>query len=44
MDVQDFDNYGVERDSFSGGLRGEEISERLRSFVEECDHMQVYVS
>lgn len=41
MDAQKFDNYGIGRDSFSGGLHGEEISERLRFFVEECDHIQV---
>lgn len=40
MDAQKFDNYGIGRDSFSGGLHGEEISERLRFFVEECDHIQ----
>ncbi|KAL5557091.1 hypothetical protein UlMin_039327 [Ulmus minor] len=40
MDVQDFDNYGIGRDAFSAGLRGEEINERLRFFVEECDHIQ----
>ncbi|GAV89054.1 Misat_Myo_SegII domain-containing protein [Cephalotus follicularis] len=37
---QEFDNYGIGRDAFSEGLRGEEISERLRYFVEECDHLQ----
>lgn len=41
MDVQEFDNYGIGRDAFSGGLRGEEIGDRLRFFVEECDHVQV---
>lgn len=40
MDIEDFDNYGVGRDAFSGGLRGEEIGERLRFFIEECDHIQ----
>ena len=43
MDVQEFDNYGIGRDAFSAGLRGEEIGERLRFFVEECDHIQVYL-
>lgn len=41
-DVQEFDNYGIGKDALSGGLRGEELSERLRFFVEECDHIQVY--
>ncbi|KAG2724527.1 hypothetical protein I3843_01G020700 [Carya illinoinensis] len=40
MDSQQFDSYGVGRDAFSWDLRGEEISERLRFFVEECDHIQ----
>ncbi|XP_022858028.1 protein misato homolog 1 isoform X1 [Olea europaea var. sylvestris] len=40
MDIEDFDNYGVGRDAFSGGLRAEEIGERLRFFIEECDHIQ----
>ena len=40
--VEEFDNYGIGRDSFSWGLQGEEISDRLRFFVEECDHIQVY--
>ncbi|XP_057968962.1 uncharacterized protein LOC131158246 isoform X2 [Malania oleifera] len=40
MDIQEFDNYGVGRDALSGGLRGEEMNERLRFFVEECDHIQ----
>ncbi|GAB4848947.1 hypothetical protein Ancab_003761 [Ancistrocladus abbreviatus] len=39
-DVQDFDNYGIGKDAFSEGLRGEEMSNRLRFFVEECDHIQ----
>ncbi|KAF3438908.1 hypothetical protein FNV43_RR17183 [Rhamnella rubrinervis] len=38
-DVQEFDNYGIGKDAFSGG-RGEEMSERLRFFAEECDYMQ----
>lgn len=41
MNNVEFDNYGIGRDIFSGGLRGEEISERLRFFIEECDHIQV---
>ncbi|CAA3007020.1 misato homolog 1 isoform X1 [Olea europaea subsp. europaea] len=40
MDIEDFNNYGFGRDVFSGGLRGEEINERLRFFIEECDHAQ----
>ncbi|XP_010531227.1 PREDICTED: protein misato homolog 1 isoform X2 [Tarenaya hassleriana] len=40
MDSQDFNNYGIGRDIFSEGSRGEELSERLRFFVEECDHIQ----
>lgn len=39
MDVQEFDSYGIGRDAFSWASR-EEISERLRFFVEECDHIQ----
>ncbi|XP_028078157.1 protein misato homolog 1 isoform X2 [Camellia sinensis] len=39
-DVQQFNNYGIGRDAFSEGLRGEEINERLRFFIEECDHIQ----
>lgn len=40
MNNVEFDNYGIGRDILSGGLRGEEISERLRFFIEECDHIQ----
>lgn len=43
MDTEEFDNYGAGREIYSGGLRGEEISERLRFFVEECDRIQVYL-
>lgn len=39
MGVEDFDNYGTGRDVFSGSY-GEEINDRLRFFVEECDHIQ----
>lgn len=39
-DVGDFDNYGIGRDSFAWASQGEEISDRLRFFVEECDHVQ----
>ncbi|CAH8304185.1 unnamed protein product [Eruca vesicaria subsp. sativa] len=37
MDSQDFNNYGIGKDVFS---REEEITDRLRFFVEECDHIQ----
>ncbi|CAJ1929755.1 unnamed protein product [Sphenostylis stenocarpa] len=39
-DVQEFNNYGIGRDSFSWAAQGEDISDRLRFFVEECDHIQ----
>ncbi|KDP31886.1 hypothetical protein JCGZ_12347 [Jatropha curcas] len=39
-DDEEFNNYGAGRDIFSSGFRGEEIGERLRFFVEECDHIQ----
>ncbi|KAL0454674.1 UNVERIFIED_CONTAM: protein misato1 [Sesamum latifolium] len=37
FDIKDFNNYGIGREAFSGGLHAEEINERLRFFVEECD-------
>ncbi|KAK3222751.1 hypothetical protein Dsin_009776 [Dipteronia sinensis] len=40
MDAQEFNNYGTGKDAFAEGFRGEEIRERLRFFVEECDHIQ----
>lgn len=40
-DIKDFNNYGIGREAFSGGLHAEEINERLRFFVEECDLPQV---
>ena len=43
MDVQEFDNYGIGKESLSWSSQGEEIDERLRFFVEECDHIQVRV-
>lgn len=43
MDAEEFDNYGIGRDSFTWASQGEEISDRLRFFVEECDHIQVYI-
>jgi len=39
--VEEFDNYGIGRDSFAWAAQGEEIGDRLRFFVEECDHIQV---
>lgn len=41
IDIQRFDNYGMGKDILSGGLQVEEINERLRLIVEECDHIQV---
>ncbi|TKY70544.1 misato-like protein 1 [Spatholobus suberectus] len=38
--VEEFDNCGIGRDSFAWAAQGEEISDRLRFFVEECDHIQ----
>ncbi|XP_031743901.1 protein misato homolog 1 isoform X2 [Cucumis sativus] len=40
VDAQEFDNYGIGKESFSWSLQGEDIDERLRFFVEECDHIQ----
>ncbi|ESQ53399.1 hypothetical protein EUTSA_v10024834mg [Eutrema salsugineum] len=40
MDSQDFNNYGIGKDVFYEASRGEEICDRLRFFVEECDHIQ----
>ncbi|CAF2133397.1 hypothetical protein BRARA_K01287 [Brassica rapa] len=40
MDSQDFNNYGAGKDLFSEASRGEEICDKLRFFVEECDHIQ----
>ncbi|XP_020275001.1 protein misato homolog 1 isoform X2 [Asparagus officinalis] len=39
-DVKQFDNYGTGKDVLSEGLQGEEMNERMRLFVEECDHVQ----
>lgn len=39
-DVQQFNNYGIGKDVFSEGLRGEEMNDRIRFFIEECDHIQ----
>ncbi|KVH92579.1 Misato Segment II, myosin-like protein [Cynara cardunculus var. scolymus] len=40
MGAQEFNNYRIGRDTVSEGLQGDEINERLRFFVEECDHVQ----
>ncbi|XP_038883560.1 protein misato homolog 1 isoform X2 [Benincasa hispida] len=40
VDAQEFNNYGIGKESFTWSLQGEEIDERLRFFVEECDHIQ----
>ncbi|KAL3814645.1 hypothetical protein ACJIZ3_015913 [Penstemon smallii] len=39
-DIENFNDYGIGRDSFSGSPHGEEIKERLRFFLEECDLIQ----
>ena len=44
VDVEQFNNYGIGRDAFSEGMRGEEMEGRLRFFIEECDHIQVLCS
>ncbi|KAH0871759.1 hypothetical protein HID58_078781 [Brassica napus] len=40
MDSHDFNNYGAGKDLFSEASRGDEICDKLRFFVEECDHIQ----
>lgn len=40
-DVEKFDNYGIGEDILSVGFQSEEMNERLRFFIEECDHIQV---
>ncbi|KAF5811429.1 putative misato Segment II tubulin-like domain, DML1/Misato, tubulin domain-containing protein [Helianthus annuus] len=40
MDPKEFNNYGIGRNAVSEGLQGDEINERLRFFMEECDHVQ----
>ena len=40
-DFDKFDNYGTAREVVSEWSQMEELSERLRFFVEECDHIQV---
>ncbi|XP_055816634.1 uncharacterized protein LOC129886113 isoform X2 [Solanum dulcamara] len=39
-DIQDFDNYGLGKEAFCGHQHGEEIDDRLRFFIEDCDHIQ----
>lgn len=41
MNSQDFNNFGIGRNTVSEGQQGDEINERLRFFIEECDHIQV---
>lgn len=43
IDGHDFDNYGIGRNVLSGSLELEEMNERLRFFVEECDRIQVLI-
>lgn len=43
MSPQEFDNYGSGKEILAGDLQLEEMNERLRYFVEDCDHMQVCV-
>ncbi|XP_016500479.1 uncharacterized protein LOC107818914 [Nicotiana tabacum] len=40
VEIQDFDNYALGKDAFCGHQHGEEIDDRLRFFIEECDHIQ----
>ncbi|KAJ8572826.1 hypothetical protein K7X08_009337 [Anisodus acutangulus] len=37
--IQDFNNYGLGKEAFCGHQHGEEIDDRLRFFIEECDHI-----
>ncbi|XP_020579108.1 protein misato homolog 1 [Phalaenopsis equestris] len=39
-DVEKFDNYGIGEDILSAGFQSEEMNERLRFFIEECDQIQ----
>ncbi|KAJ3674356.1 hypothetical protein LUZ60_004972 [Juncus effusus] len=39
-DLQNFNNFGAGKEIISEGNHLEEINERLRFFVEECDHIQ----
>ncbi|KAK9705006.1 hypothetical protein RND81_07G026300 [Saponaria officinalis] len=40
MDVEQFNSYGAGKDVFAESLGGEEMNDRLRFFLEECDHIQ----
>ena len=40
-DFEKSDNFGTARDVVSNWSQMEEMNERLRLFVEECDHIQV---
>jgi hypothetical protein len=40
-DFEKFDNFGTAREVVSEWSQMEEMNERLRFFVEECDHLQV---
>nr|GEY11414.1 protein misato homolog 1 isoform X1 [Tanacetum cinerariifolium] len=40
MNAQEFNNYGIGKTTLSEGQQGDEINERLRFFIEECDHVQ----
>jgi hypothetical protein len=40
-DFEKFDNFGTAREVVSEWSQMEEMNERLRFFVEECDHIQV---
>ncbi|KAI0503630.1 hypothetical protein KFK09_014564 [Dendrobium nobile] len=40
IDVEKFDNYGIGEEILSAGFQSEEMNERLRFFIEECDHIQ----
>ncbi|XP_047324985.1 LOW QUALITY PROTEIN: protein misato homolog 1-like [Impatiens glandulifera] len=40
VEPHQFDNYGTGKDAFHDGLREEEITSRLRFFIEDCDHIQ----
>ncbi|KAK8968850.1 hypothetical protein KSP40_PGU000338 [Platanthera guangdongensis] len=39
-DCEKFDNYGIGEDTLSISLQSEEMNERLRFFIEECDCIQ----
>lgn len=39
-DPNNFDNYQIGKDVLAEGFQGDEFNERLRMFIEECDHIQ----